>query len=188
MKSFTKNDTQVMKGIAIILMFFHHNFLDAERYKGYVVNFWPFSETTVNSVTLSFKICVGIFVFLSAYGITLGMKNKNAEYKFTAKETSRMVCNRYLKLMGGYLFIFAFVQIYSVIAGFHRYHVMYGKGAKSVFYFLIDGLGLAELFGTPTFNATWWYMSFAILLVFIMPLLVQWYKKQGHYCFYYRFR
>lgn len=36
---------------------------------------------------------------------------------------------------------------------------------------IIDFLGMANFFGTPTLNATWWYMSFAVLLIFVVPVL-----------------
>ena len=38
-------------------------------------------------------------------------------------------------------------------------------------------LGLANIMKTPTFNGTWWYMSYAILLVFITPYIIKWVKK-----------
>ena len=36
---------------------------------------------------------------------------------------------------------------------------------------LIDFLGLANLFVTPTYNATWWFMSLIIVLYIIFPIM-----------------
>ena len=56
---------------------------------------------------------------------------------------------------------------------------VYGKSAKGVIYFLIEGLGMANLFGTPSIVGTWWYMSLAISLVIVIPILVKVYSKIG---------
>lgn len=71
---FSKTDTSKVKGIAIIMMIFHHCFLSAARYKGQIVLFMPFSEEFINDFALSMKICVAIFTFLSACGMTLSYK------------------------------------------------------------------------------------------------------------------
>jgi peptidoglycan/LPS O-acetylase OafA/YrhL len=44
---------------------------------------------------------------------------------------------------------------------------------------VVDFLGLAHLFGMPTFNATWWYMSLAIVIIALIPLLCRGVKKLG---------
>ena len=81
--TFTKKDTQMLKGIAIICMLIHHLFLDPSRYKGYSVDFWPLTETITTHIALAMKLCVAIFVMLSAYGMTLSYKkiNNNLEIK-----------------------------------------------------------------------------------------------------------
>ena len=50
---------------------------------------------------------------------------------------------------------------------------------NSISYVIADGLGLSELFGTPTLNSTWWYMSLAIVIVALIPILIKMYKKYG---------
>ena len=46
-------------------------------------------------------------------------------------------------------------------------------------YFILDGLGIASLFGTPTLNGTWWYMSLAIVIIALIPLIIKMYNKYG---------
>lgn len=74
-EAFSKNDTLIVKGIAIVLMVFHNCFLSPSKYAGQRVSFWPFEEASVNIVCQQLKICVCIFVFLSAYALTLSLKN-----------------------------------------------------------------------------------------------------------------
>ena len=49
----------------------------------------------------------------------------------------------------------------------------------SILYCFIDLCGMAEFFQTPTFLATFWYMSLAIILIVILPIILSFYKKMG---------
>lgn len=42
---------------------------------------------------------------------------------------------------------------------------------KGICYSLIDFFGLSCLFGTPTLNGTWWYMSAAVVFILIIPAI-----------------
>lgn len=176
---FSKTDTQKIKGLAIILMFIHHCFLSPSRYVGQSVSFYPFTESVVNNVALAMKICVALFVFLSAYGITISFKRKNSRYEISGKEINNLTLKRYVKLMAGFMFVFALLQIYSVATGKGWYTHVYGKGTLSVFYCVVDLFGLAQLFHTPTFISTFWYMSLAQIIVIVMPILIYVYKRFG---------
>lgn len=179
MNTFSKYDTQKVKGLAIILMMIHHCFLDAERYAGHTVSFFPFSEETVNYWALFFKICVGMFVFITGYGLTLSFRKENSKYQFTPKECTDIVITRYIKLISGFMFTLVCVWIYSFIANTGWFKHEYGTGLKSCLYAIIDLFGLSDLLGTPTYVATFWFMTLAQLIIFVMPLLILCYKKLG---------
>lgn len=178
---FSKDDTQKVKGLAIIFMFIHHCFLDPSRYTGKEINFFPFSEGLVNNVALSMKICVAMFVFLSAYGMTLSFKKVNNHFDCTKKEISNLILKRYIKMMGGFMFVFIFLQLYSLVAGMEWYTHVYGTGIMSVLYAVIDLFGMAQIFHTPTFIATFWYMSLAQIIIFILPVMIWIYKRFSGY-------
>ena len=176
---FSKEDTQKVKGVAIIFMLMHHCFLGPDRYKGKAVDFFPFQEWIVNDVALAMKICVAMFVFLSAYGITLSLKRVNSDFMLSKKQISNTVMKRYVKLITGFIFVFLLLQIYSLITGQGWYTHVYGKQPISVLYFLIDMLGLAQFFQTPTFISTFWYMSLAQIIIWVLPIMIWLYKKFG---------
>ena len=71
---FSKKDTNIVKGVAIIAMLFHHCYVTNINFKAHGVSFAPLSKGTVVTLSLWAKVCVGIFVFLSAYGITISLK------------------------------------------------------------------------------------------------------------------
>lgn len=175
---FTKEHTMQMKGIAIIILLFHHCFLNAQRWatvpyeklattKGwgyYPISFAPFSSHTIQYLASFSKICVAMFVFMTGYGMWIS-------YESQKKKTtmSNFIKKRMVTLMTGFLIIFVVTEILAIPTG--RFIEVYGHDFRSVVYMIIDALGLAKLLGTPLFCLTWWYMSLAIVLIMIFPFV-----------------
>lgn len=175
---FTKEHTMQMKGIAIIILLFHHCFLNAQRWatvpyeklattKGwgyYPISFAPFSSHTIQYLASFSKICVAMFVFMTGYGMWVS-------YESQKKKTtmSNYIKKRMVTLMTGFLIIFVVTEILAIPTG--RFIEVYGYDFRSVVYMIIDALGLAKLLGTPLFCLTWWYMSLAIVLIMIFPFV-----------------
>ena len=44
---FSKDDTLCMKGIAILILFFHHNYLGPDRWLNSPISFYPFSQSQI---------------------------------------------------------------------------------------------------------------------------------------------
>lgn len=162
-----KNQTNVFKGVAITLMFVHHLFGDAGVLKD--MNVHPFiPQNILLMIASAGKVCVAIFVFVSAYGIT----------KQQEKNGDSNLAKRIIKIWMPFFFIYIFAAIAAVATG--NWKPTYGKAWQSNLYFaLIDALGLANLFGTPTLNGTWWYMSLALILPFIIYAAIKVYDKFG---------
>ena len=175
---FTKEHTMQMKGITIIILLFHHCFLNAQRWatvpyeklattKGwgyYPISFAPFSSHTIQYLASFSKICVAMFVFMTGYGMWVS-------YESQKKKTtmSNYIKKRMVTLMTGFLIIFVVTEILAIPTG--RFIEVYGHDFRSVVYMIIDALGLAKLLGTPLFCLTWWYMSLAIVLIMIFPFV-----------------
>lgn len=175
---FTKEHTMQMKGIAIIILLFHHCFLNAQRWatvpyeklattKGwgyYPISFAPFSSHTIQYLASFSKICVAMFVFMTGYGMWVS-------YESQKKKTtmSNYIKKRMVTLMTGFLIIFVVTEILAIPTG--RFIEVYGHDFRSVVYMIIDALGLAKLLGTPLFCLTWWHMSLAIVLIMIFPFV-----------------
>lgn len=175
---FTKEHTMQMKGIAIIILLFHHCFLNAQRWatvpyeklattKGwgyYPISFAPFSSHTIQYLASFSKICVAMFVFMTGYGMWVS-------YESQKKKTtmSNYIKKRMVTLMTGFLIIFVVTEILAIPTG--RFIEVYGHDFRSLVYMIIDALGLAKLLGTPLFCLTWWYMSLAIVLIMIFPFV-----------------
>lgn len=177
-KNFTKNDTLVVKGVAIIAMLFHHCYTSKTDLNAYMISYAPFAKATVLRMSLWSKVCVGIFVFLSAYGITLSLKKlkqkKSDHRKYIVFHTER----RIWRILSGFWPIYLFVAAGSLIWSRDSFQV-YKSGFSRCIYILLDILGLSDLMGTPQFIGTWWYLGLALLEVLMLPVLYSFYTRYG---------
>ncbi len=103
-KNFERNDTLQLKGIAIIMMLFHHLFGREALFKNYAISFFPLNKEFVVNMSLSFKICVSIFVFITGYGLTLSLK-KLYEGKVKNKHIFKWTSERLIKTLSGFWII-----------------------------------------------------------------------------------
>lgn len=175
---FSKNDTLAIKGIAIIIMLYHHCFMSIDRFSKYEISFWPLPENIAVALAYFGKICVGIFVFLSAYGITTSIKSKYKNYNFNKEDIVQFTFNRYLSLISGFIFDF-FIAILLCLVFRRELLLIYTQGLKGIFTFFMDMFGLAYMFKLDTLIGTWWYMGVAIVLIFSILLLIKLYHKYG---------
>lgn len=179
-KYLTLEDSFVIKGVAILMMLVHHMFLSPDRWGKSIVNFFPLSQAVAVNIAVFFKVCVALFVFVTAYGLTVKLKNSENLGKALDKQYFiNFVGARIFKLLINFWFIFALCLLYSFAMGIGHFTKIYGKGSVAYGKFFLDFMGGANLYGTPTFNGTWWYMSLAILLVICFPLIYMAYKKYG---------
>ena len=165
---FDKYASQAMKGIAILMMLFHHQYLSRKRFEGYVVSFAPFADSTMIYMCSVFKICVPIYAFISGYGLYLSYwKKRSTPAGWTA--------GRLIKTMSGFWIIWVLSAI--IFQGMFGYvsKVYFSGGSRieGLAAMGIDFLGLQKLFGTTTMNGTWWYMSAAVVFVLLVPLIMK---------------
>ena len=162
MRTLTITDTNVLKGIALLLLLCHHCFEPGQPYDDVLLLGHPLFQ----NIGKFSKLCVAIFVFLSGYGLTAktmkdgGIGNLWNFYRY-----------RYMKLMLNYWVVYLlFVPI--GILFFHRtFPMVYGD--NWIFKAIVDFLGIHYIVvGHPFgYNATWWFFSCIILLYFIFPWL-----------------
>lgn len=166
-RTFTKNDSQAMKGIAILLMLLHHLFYSADSSHGIWVNYLFLTQRQTIAFARFCKICVPAFVFVTAYGMTLKYKAHGQG----GKSIWKLTWYRYASLMASFLFVYVLALLFCQIGGMRSWGEVYGKGVRSVGYAVLDLLGMTYFTDTPSMNPTWWYMSVAVLLIFVLPLI-----------------
>lgn len=168
--SLSLQDTNVLKGIALLLLLVHHCLYTGEDYNDIVIHGHPIFQ----NIGEFSKLCVALFVFLSGYGLTAKTMKDGG-----IGDLWSFYRHRYLKLMLNYWVVYLiFVPI--GILFFHRtFPVVYGENWW--FKAIVDFLGLykALLNNFYGYNATWWFFGVIIILYLLFPLL--WKYKQFWY-------
>jgi len=175
-QTFSKENTALVKGMAILCMLFYHLFETYADVEEMGVNYAPLSQETFMTLSGFGNICVAVFAFLSAYGIS---KSLLALIDDDIKSWYRYSAKRYLKLLVGFVSVYLSVNIIWFTK--FDYSGLYGKGWPGAVYGIVDALGLAQIFETPTLCNTWWYMEIAVIIIFITPILLKFTKKMGSY-------
>lgn len=149
---FSKQVTDSAKGLALILLLWHHLFFD-------ITSFGDFVQFTGKLA----KVCVAIFLFLSGYGFFETVKVKEQSvFRFWQK-----------RLIPLYL-TFWLVASISIFLGaqFFERSMMDGYGEHVWLKWVVQMSGFYEyIFSGHGYNATWWYMSAIIPLVLLFPLI-----------------
>lgn len=152
---FTKQDTSIVKGIAIILMFFHHLFGFPDRIANGSIYLCLFSFKGVNveEVIASFgNICVAIFLFLSGFGVYIKVAK--------SKENKLYIILRKLReLYVSYWIIFSLFIPISFFIGIRSFDF------KEFFNNLIGY--------SSTYNGEWWFFEVYVFLMIIYPITIK---------------
>lgn len=173
-KEFTKKETAVAKGLAVLLLLFYHLFHEEYMILEMQVDYRPLSKGIFLMAAGFGNICVAVFVMLTAYGITKSILNV-PEMSFKTAYGQAWV--RFRKLLIG--FVILYLSVVVVWSGVFDLQSLYGKGKQGVILMLSDALGFAQTLGTPTLNQTWWYMSLAYAFIFLIPVLAFCVRKIG---------
>lgn len=164
--SFSVEDTTAIKGIAIILLLFYHCFSSEDRLFGNVT--FLLSKSHEMWIFNAANVCVGMFAVLSAYGITMASK-KFWDAKEKDREMKGYFVHRFFSLLPDFWFVYILVFIVTIIGGFS---VPYGKlNFDGIVLGISDFMGMAYWFQSPSLCATWWYIGFTILVIFLLPVI-----------------
>lgn len=151
----SKQDTSVIKGIAICAMLCHHLYWATPEGVAPYIGVYEW-------IGWLGKVCVAMFLFCSGYGLTAQYKPVSFVYdlKFVAKRLKKFYLNYWV------IFI-VFVPI--TIFVFHRSLTdAYGEGSNIILCFILDVFGLQ---GASSYNTTWWFNQLIIILYVLYPLL-----------------
>lgn len=155
------DNTLILKGLGIILMFIHHLFYSDTR----IGMYWDFSVagiSIVHEIGLWGKVCVALFVFLSGYGLSVSIRHKPVTlYAY--------YLHRMRKLMLNYWFVWIIMVPIGVFI-FHR-SLEDAYGEQVFLKCTLDFLGLINFTGAYGYNSSWWFYSCIIFLYLIFPLL-----------------
>ena len=158
---FSKKESMKVKGIAILLLLFHHLFYNVQRVDESGIEFIYIKMELVQVAAVIARICVWLFVFVSAYGLT---------YQYIqdrGKNKCKFIFRRWISLMSTFWFIYPFV---FALLCFAKSSPM-EKYENNIFYLILDLFGWADFFGTPMLTGVWWYLCFGQILILFIPFV-----------------
>lgn len=163
--SFDRDASIALKGVAIILMMFHHCFREKALFEKYTISFFPFPEDMVVHMAYTGKICVSVFAFITGYGLYLS-------YTSRRQNPTRWAAKRWLNTFSRYWFVWVLSAVACELIDHRTSRLLSGKNVyQGLCNTVIDFLGLATLFKTPTINGSWWYMSAVFIFILIIPFI-----------------
>ena len=151
----SKQDTSFLKGVAICAMLCHH------LYGCPIEGVEPYTGIFAWIGNLG-KICVAMFLFCSAYGLSAGYNDIT-----TFKDKLRFVRNRLIKFYTNYwVILLLFIPIGVFVLG-RTFDVAYaGLNMPKRMVYEIFGIN-----GGCSYIQTWWFNQLIIIMYLIFPLL-----------------
>jgi len=172
--SFTKQDTLCIKGIAIMMLLFHHLFYQEEYFtQCNLKTLLP--QSFVIDLGIVARTCVWIFAFCSAYGISILLKK--AGQNQDKIKYGRFVFERWVPLMASFWVLYILCFIAMFIIGKNPLDTYDHNAGKLI----LDVFALSDFFNTPKMFGVFWYMFFAQTIVFVVPLIKAVVEKFGWY-------
>lgn len=142
----TKREGLIIKGIALIMMFFHHFFTFTEFYIDVIS--YPMLEQVFVFLQQPFKICVSVFAFLTGFFYYFNC-NKNYRYSF------KKIFNLWLT----YFVCFIVLAVPAILT--KKYEI-------NGIYFLLESIGFIR-----QVMCFCWYVIFYYIAMLIMPLFAK---------------
>lgn len=158
---FTKDNSARVKGIAIILLCFHHMCYRPEFFSSYkMTTFLP--KSWVVEMAILARICVSIFAFISAYGLaTIYINKKDSE------SSGKFVFKRWIILMSAWWFAYPIQILALYLQGGSLSSVFDGRYSD----IFLDFMGWSDFFQTKMLVGINWYMFLAQLIIVLTPAL-----------------
>ncbi len=163
MKKITKDETLIIKGVAIVLMLMHHLFLfDDCIYHGGVKTIFPMINHSLPHFFGRFgKICVSLYFFLGGYGLYEISKNKKID-----------ILSRIKKLYIEYWKVFLiFVPIGFIFFSKQPIYTEAEYISKIFSNFNLEELIKNFIGVSSSYNGVWWFFKSYIIALMTFPFI-----------------
>ena len=163
---FTKEDTNKIKGIAVLMLIFHHLYLVDYDISYLAERSFSFSVIDLPITAVCFRICVYIFCFLSAYGTSAGFKDRKCDLKYYVYRSWRLLSPYWFTLI-------VLNLVYMVVYRSFFY--------SNPLFLLFDMIPILDILGLPysMFCPVLWYMNFTFIMIVALPLIYKLTEKIG---------
>lgn len=163
---FTKEKTLMLKGIAIILLLFHHIYYRTFVEETASAQVFIFPKIT-NYLCRHGAVSIFIFATLSGYGLAVKTYSQPGNYLEIIKRRERNLLSIYMPIycIGLLLKIIEEGGIRNAL------FLIYGEGdVRCVINIVMELFALPNLVGLKMINPTMWYMAAAHIIIVAVPL------------------
>ena len=164
---FNKEDSYRVKGIAVIFLVFHHLCYRDGLFQEFGMRSILPVSTVVNLAVLA-RVCVTIFVFVSAYGLA-------SIFTKTGDSAGRFIYKRWLRLMSAFWIVYPLQIAFTYMNG----ETLNDKFQGEYYLIIFDFLGLSDFFQSASLTGINWYMFLAQLIIAITPVMCSATRKYG---------
>lgn len=150
----TKNHSSSIQGLAILLMLYHHFFLNPQAVPGI---FYGNISATMHVAWFG-KICVGLFCFVSGYGMyhVCTHCSHNSLSRLLKEEYSACLI-RIVKL---------FIRLWAVILIVKGFSFLFLGKPFDITEFVLNMLTIRL-----TYNGSWWFIRLYVVMLLALPFL-----------------
>lgn len=156
------------------MMLIHHLFRSgaAKAFDLHTINCYPLHQYQLVNFADFSKLCVSLFAFISGYGLYSSLSH--------AKEYRHWIKNQYIKSLSGFWIIVIAQWIFHIFyTGIFFDYYFSDNFATGIMRLIIEFCGLSSLFGFSQIDGGWWYMSAAIVFIFLAPCIYMLIGKIG---------
>lgn len=153
---FTREDTKVIKAVAVMLMLIHHLFGFPERLQEGVafISLYTWGQTPIETLVGWFgNICIPMFAFLGGYGTYLSCRNKNPQ------EQAGILSRKIVGLYKQYWIVFIVFIPLCILRNVSRV-------TPDVTSVIWNFTGLRT-----EFNGEWWFFTPYVLILLFYPII-----------------
>jgi len=167
---FSRTDTKIIKGVAILFMLLHHLWAFPDRIAGGELN-TAFGLNYIEFFGILGKICVSIFFFLGGYGIYMQSKKRGFSIISSIKKLYSSYWKVFLIFVPIAFLFFRHQPEYCADAGVYaRYDAFNIKAIVSDFFG-----------GSSTLNGEWWFLGSYLIAIASFPLAKKIFSKLDNY-------
>ena len=148
----SKNETKMLKGIAIIFLLILHLFNTKNYDKLFIPLIKICNVPLIYYISLVAECCVPIFLFCSGYGLAVVNDEKRLNSKYVAIRILRLLINYWI------------ILIIFVVIGYIIKNPQYPGSIKI---FLLNFFLLSK-----SYNGAWWFLQSYVILVIVSKILI----------------
>lgn len=152
------NETNIIKGIAICAMLFHHLFYETVAYGNWT-----------QQIAIVCKVCVSMFLFVSGYGMTVQYSKLDCHrVRDRITSTLKFLLRRLIKFYLNYWAMFIIIVPLGTFVLGRTLSIAYGTDNSIWSNLVKDILGIQ---GADSYIITWWFNALILSLYLLFPLL-----------------